>query len=294
VTIEAQPGATVISVQSRWVTTAYGDRIIRTRAVLRDDDGRVTVTDVVGGTLDGTTLVEAHTPFYVAGERVHGGGGSIGAAFLGGAWPTSPVRYVIDPTNADVPADAALTAILVGASAWTTQAAPHIAMEFTVGTGGGVLAKNGRNDVFFRPASSGSLIAGTYYWFDANQHLVDTDIEFYDLSIRFYAGSVGCAGSFAAYIEDIAAHEFGHTLGLAHSTETTATMYPTMNWCSQGWRTLAADDIAGVEALYPAPPPAAEVCGDGLDNDGDGLVDEGCATPTPTPRPCNKRAKKCQ
>lgn len=32
----------------------------------------------------------------------------------------------------------------------------------------------------------------------------------------------------------------------------------------------------------PPPQPPAEVCGDGLDNDGDGLVDEGCAPPPAT------------
>lgn len=32
----------------------------------------------------------------------------------------------------------------------------------------------------------------------------------------------------------------------------------------------------------PPPPPPTEVCGDGLDNDGDGLIDEGCAPPPPT------------
>ena len=36
----------------------------------------------------------------------------------------------------------------------------------------------------------------------------------------------------------------------------------------------------------PPPPPPTEVCGDGIDNDGDGLVDEGCViTPPPPPPP---------
>lgn len=30
-------------------------------------------------------------------------------------------------------------------------------------------------------------------------------------------------------------------------------------------------------------PPSSEVCGDGIDNDGDGQIDEGCAAPTPAP-----------
>lgn len=33
----------------------------------------------------------------------------------------------------------------------------------------------------------------------------------------------------------------------------------------------------------PPPPPPAEICGDGIDNDGDGLIDEGCTPPPPPP-----------
>jgi hypothetical protein len=42
---------------------------------------------------------------------------------------------------------------------------------------------------------------------------------------------------------------------------------------------LAAIDGSAV----PPPPPPEEVCGDGLDNDGDGQVDEGCAVEVPPP-----------
>ncbi len=72
---------------------------------------------------------------------------------------------------------------------------------------------------------------------------------FWDGGFKFYAGSTGCSGGF--YIEDIAAHEFGHALGLGHSTSTAATMYPSTSSCNTSGRSLDADDIAGVTALYP-------------------------------------------
>jgi len=80
----------------------------------------------------------------------------------------------------------------------------------------------------------------------------------------------------------VAAHEIGHTLGLAHSSALNALMYPSY---SGPHRFLDDDDIAGVQDLYgvasdppsapeappqdATPPPSA----DG-DSDGDGIADE--------------------
>jgi hypothetical protein len=80
----------------------------------------------------------------------------------------------------------------------------------------------------------------------------------------------------------VAAHEIGHTLGLAHSSDPNALMYPSY---SGPYRTLSEDDIAGIQEIYgvgsapePAPeappqgatpPPAA-----GQDSDGDGIGDD--------------------
>ncbi len=50
----------------------------------------------------------------------------------------------------------------------------------------------------------------------------------------------------------VAAHEFGHALGLAHSTVTGALMYP---YYSGAHRNLESDDIAGIQAIYGAPSP---------------------------------------
>ncbi len=79
---------------------------------------------------------------------------------------------------------------------------------------------------------------------------IDADIVFYDGGITFFTGSSGCSGGL--YIEDTAAHEFGHALGLGHSSDPDATMYYVTTWCSTSGRSLAPDDLAGVEALYPA------------------------------------------
>ncbi|KAJ7995443.1 hypothetical protein DPEC_G00244620 [Dallia pectoralis] len=46
----------------------------------------------------------------------------------------------------------------------------------------------------------------------------------------------------------VATHEFGHALGLAHSTDPGALMYPVYTY-SEGYP-LSEDDIAGIQALY--------------------------------------------
>lgn len=78
----------------------------------------------------------------------------------------------------------------------------------------------------------------------------------------------------------VAAHEIGHTLGLAHSADPNALMYPSYGGPH---RFLGEDDIAGVQSLYgvaSASPPAPDVPANDApppsadnDSDGDGISD---------------------
>ena len=99
--------------------------------------------------------------------------------------------------------------------------------------------------------------------FDDDEHWVDSNTQDVDL-------------------ETVAAHEIGHTLGLAHSSNPNALMYPSY---SGPHRFLDADDIAGVQSIYgassaqdPAPqaPPqgATPPTAAGQDSDGDGISDD--------------------
>ncbi|XP_053312473.1 collagenase 3-like [Spea bombifrons] len=57
----------------------------------------------------------------------------------------------------------------------------------------------------------------------------------------------------------VAAHEFGHSLGLEHSKDPSALMYPTVNpntYVNPAQYKLSADDIAGIQALYGARNPS--------------------------------------
>jgi len=80
----------------------------------------------------------------------------------------------------------------------------------------------------------------------------------------------------------VAAHEIGHTLGLAHSSDPNALMYAAY---SGPHRSLDGDDIAGIQAIYgmaSAPEPAPEAPPQdatpppttGQDSDEDGIADQ--------------------
>ena len=55
-----------------------------------------------------------------------------------------------------------------------------------------------------------------------------------------------------ATLQQVALHEIGHALGLGHSSDPNAVMYPTTGTNNQ---TLDQSDIAGIQSLYGAPAP---------------------------------------
>jgi hypothetical protein len=174
--------------------------------------------------------------------------GTPGAFSVSGpAWPQPQTPYVVNSANLDLSGPAADAAVRAGADAWLVQAG---AFRFIYS--GASSQTTNTNDqvnlVLFRNASNGQAIATTYWWSMGSQ-IIDADIVFWDEAFTFFAGTTGCSGGF--YIEDIASHEFGHALGMGHSTVSTATMYPSVSSCNTGNRTLDAYDISGVRSLYP-------------------------------------------
>jgi Matrixin len=167
----------------------------------------------------------------------------------GHSWRTSTVSYYVNPANKYVTDAAALAAVQAGASAWT--GAANIRLVYAGKTSGNSLTLNNKNEVFFRDDTSG-YIAEAYWWWDGSGRLVDADIVYHE-NFKFYAGNAGCPGD-GYYIENTGAHEFGHVLGLGHSSVDVATMWPYSGGCETIRESLDADDISGVRSLYGSPP----------------------------------------
>jgi hypothetical protein len=163
----------------------------------------------------------------------------------GHSWGTSTVSYYVNPSNKYVTDAAAIAAVQTAASTWNGFA--NIRLAYAGTTSGSSLAMNGKNEVFFRDDSSG-YIAETYWWWDGTGHLVDADIVYHE-NYKFYAGNAGCPGD-GYYIENTGAHEFGHALGLAHSSSDVATMWGSSFPCEVTRETLDADDISGLRSIY--------------------------------------------
>jgi hypothetical protein len=164
-----------------------------------------------------------------------------------GKWGVLPVLFFINPQNADVSSDAAEAAVLAAMDVWNTQGGTPFRFSYAGRTSTSSLALDGKNIVVFRNQNNGSVAATTYSWMSGGK-LIDSDIVYWDGGFRFYTGTSGCSGGL--YIEDIGVHELGHALGLDHSSDLESSMYPTANYCSTAWRTLAPDDIAGIQSLY--------------------------------------------
>ena len=181
------------------------------------------------------------------------GAGAITTAYstLGHKWGVQQVPYYVNPSNKYMSESAALSAIQAAASNWTAQSNANILLYYMGRTSTSSISDNGRNEVFFRDVSEGGMAGRTIVWWDGTGKIIETDTVFYTGSYSFLADGAACPGS-AFYLQDAATHELGHALGLGHSDVSTATMAPYLNACSTSFRTLDADDVAGIESLYPA------------------------------------------
>lgn len=160
----------------------------------------------------------------------------------GNKWPTNALTYGFQNFSTDLTQAQVRTAIAQAFGLWSavtpltfTEIAfasnPHIKISFVSGNHGDGSNFDGPGGVlahaYYPPPNNGDL-AGDAHFDEAETWSVNLPATGIDLVT-------------------VAAHEFGHSLGLAHSTVAGALMYP---YYGGPHRNLEADDIAGIRAIY--------------------------------------------
>ena len=95
--------------------------------------------------------------------------------------------------------------------------------------------------------SANTLALTTVTYALESGEIYDADMELNSADNQFTTSDTGVQFDLLS----IVTHEAGHFLGLAHTPDPTATMYPNYIPHSTNLRHLAADDISGICAIYP-------------------------------------------
>ncbi|ROL54179.1 Collagenase 3 [Anabarilius grahami] len=193
----------------------------------------------VTGTLDKKTLDVMKKPRCgvpdVAAYSTFGGGSK---------WQTNKLTYRIVNYTPDMSVAEVDESIEKALQVWAGQVTPlrftrmysgtaDIMILFATKNHGDIFPFDGRNGVLAHAFAPSSGIGGDAH-FD--------DDEFF--TFRSQRG-------FVLFL--VAAHEFGHSLGLTHSSVPGALMFPTYSFTDPDRFSLHDDDISGIQSLYGAP-----------------------------------------
>jgi hypothetical protein len=160
-------------------------------------------------------------------------------------WTMEPVSYYVNPANGDVSPSCAVDDIMSAAGSWRQA----ILLDYAGATNATRVKQNFANEIFFRKAKSGSTIAVTYTWYyTSTGQIIEFDIAFYDRAWKFFSLECDQVCNEGFYIQTIAAHEFGHGIGLGHNDCQDSLMYPYADFCGSSLQSSA--DLACAGALY--------------------------------------------
>ena len=166
-----------------------------------------------------------------------------------------PVTWEINE-NGTADCTGEFDAIRAGYQTWENVSGSYFT-ETYVGTSTRGLIYDGHNVVSWGDSQDPGVIAVCYIWYEGGTlRILECDIEFQN---QFTWSSTEETGKMD--VENLAAHEFGHTLllgDLYDSGDTEKTMY---GWSSAGEtkkRSLHQDDIDGIRYIYPASEPEPE------------------------------------
>jgi hypothetical protein len=187
-----------------------------------------------------------------------GGGGAKAAtcySFLTSTkvkWQTLPVSYKINPVNPQgLTKDFVTTAVSKAAETWDAATSRELmANKYVVDPSAAYGVQNYQNAIVFGNYPTPGVIAVTSVWYNRyTKSIVEFDMMF---DTDFSWGN-GVSDPSKMDLENIAAHEFGHAVGLGDiytASCSAVTMYGYSDYGDIQKRTLESADITGLRGLY--------------------------------------------
>jgi hypothetical protein len=176
-------------------------------------------------------------------------------------WFSTPKAVRVDSGGVATVTDGSrgVNAAVAAVNAWNNQGAGQV-VSASAGTVSYTLGDNNSDIIFSDPrhiCKGSCLAATTTGYYDTNTTgtcgglnvvaITDSDTAFnlaYDYTTP--GEPDGCSNEI--YLDSVVSHEMGHLIGLAHSTTTSALMYPSVAYCDD--KKIASDDKNGALALY--------------------------------------------
>lgn len=170
---------------------------------------------------------------------------------LGIKWPSLPVSYVINPSNKEgLSSSFVKYSVSKAAETWDYSTSKELfnnkySTNYSVKYG----VQDFKNSIVFSSYPSTSIIATTAIWYSKSTKNI---VEFDMLFNSYFIWGNATANSSLMDLQNIAMHEFGHSIGLGdiYNTCTRETMYGYSKAGETFKRSLNPGDIAGLRSIY--------------------------------------------
>jgi hypothetical protein len=211
--------------------------------------------------------------------------------FIGARWDLQPgqsLRYTLNPVGSeDIINGSEIDAIRSAFSSWTQVSCSYLTFEELAWTGAPSLGEDGQNRIYWIEnaadwVTSEGTLALTVTLSGPGGQIIDADIvanganyRWTTLASEVTPGTPPPGELPFVDVETVFVHEIGHFFGLAHSSDSQAVMFATVQEPVR--RLPTTDDIRGICALYPNGEPAPGE-GSGLPTGANCTTNTACAS----------------